>query len=199
MRRWSRCTGIAAQRPRQLVQFVMPGLVPGIHVLKTASTKDVDGRDKPGHDGETAGSAASPMSLFAKISTYDERSARLAGIGLMLLSIFMFSFGDALGKYHGRDLFGRAIAVAARLRGVAGAAADDLEAARRIHAYRTAVAAAASRDCSRRSKSPPSFSPPSICRSPTSSPIIWPRRSSSPRCRASCSASASAGGAGPRS
>jgi drug/metabolite transporter (DMT)-like permease len=39
------------------------------------------------------------MGLFAKISTYDERSARLAGIGLMLLSIFMFSFGDALGKF----------------------------------------------------------------------------------------------------
>jgi hypothetical protein len=28
---------------------VMPGLVPGIHVL--AAKKDVDGRDKPGHDG----------------------------------------------------------------------------------------------------------------------------------------------------
>jgi hypothetical protein len=26
----------------------MPGLVPGIHVL--AKEKDVDGRDKPGHD-----------------------------------------------------------------------------------------------------------------------------------------------------
>src|ERR1700755_2745624 len=39
------------------------------------------------------------MSLFAKISSYDERSARLAGIGLMLFSIFLFSFGDALGKY----------------------------------------------------------------------------------------------------
>jgi drug/metabolite transporter (DMT)-like permease len=40
------------------------------------------------------------MSLFAKISTAtDERSARLAGIGLMVLSIFMFSFGDALGKF----------------------------------------------------------------------------------------------------
>jgi drug/metabolite transporter (DMT)-like permease len=40
------------------------------------------------------------MSLFAKISAgADERSARLAGIGLMLLSIFMFSFGDALGKF----------------------------------------------------------------------------------------------------
>ena len=40
------------------------------------------------------------MRLFAKISAYhDERSARLAGVGLMLLSIFLFSFGDALGKY----------------------------------------------------------------------------------------------------
>jgi drug/metabolite transporter (DMT)-like permease len=39
------------------------------------------------------------MALFAKLSTYDERSARLAGIGLMLLSIFMFSFGDATGKF----------------------------------------------------------------------------------------------------
>jgi hypothetical protein len=28
----------------------MPGLVPGIHVLLCGS-KDVDGRDKPGHDG----------------------------------------------------------------------------------------------------------------------------------------------------
>jgi hypothetical protein len=28
---------------------VMPGLVPGIHVL-FLTTKDVDGRDKPGHD-----------------------------------------------------------------------------------------------------------------------------------------------------
>jgi hypothetical protein len=28
----------------------MPGLVPGIHVLRAAK-KDVDGRDKPGHDG----------------------------------------------------------------------------------------------------------------------------------------------------
>jgi hypothetical protein len=28
----------------------MPGLVPGIHVLKLAASKNVDGRDKPGHD-----------------------------------------------------------------------------------------------------------------------------------------------------
>jgi hypothetical protein len=29
---------------------VMPGLVPGIHVLLQLGKKDVDGRDKPGHD-----------------------------------------------------------------------------------------------------------------------------------------------------
>jgi hypothetical protein len=29
---------------------VMPGLVPGIHVLLRAAREDVDGRDKPGHD-----------------------------------------------------------------------------------------------------------------------------------------------------
>jgi hypothetical protein len=28
----------------------MPGLVPGIHVLTACGEKDVDGRDKPGHD-----------------------------------------------------------------------------------------------------------------------------------------------------
>ena len=53
----------------------------------------------PGHDEITSG-APVPMSLFAKISaTADARSARLAGIGLMLAGVFMFSFGDALGKF----------------------------------------------------------------------------------------------------
>jgi drug/metabolite transporter (DMT)-like permease len=40
------------------------------------------------------------MSLLSKISTdNDAHSARMAGIGLMVLSVFMFSFGDALGKF----------------------------------------------------------------------------------------------------
>ena len=30
-------------------KFVMPGLVPGIHVF-AACEEDLDGRDKPGHD-----------------------------------------------------------------------------------------------------------------------------------------------------
>jgi hypothetical protein len=33
----------------------MPGLVPGIHVLVAVMSEDVDGRDKPDHDGETEG------------------------------------------------------------------------------------------------------------------------------------------------
>ncbi|WGR71767.1 MULTISPECIES: DMT family transporter [unclassified Bradyrhizobium] len=39
------------------------------------------------------------MPLFKNLSAYDDRSARLAGIALMLLSIFLFSFGDAIGKF----------------------------------------------------------------------------------------------------
>ena len=39
------------------------------------------------------------MTFLAKPSIPDERSAPLAGIGLMLLSILMFSCGDALGKF----------------------------------------------------------------------------------------------------
>jgi hypothetical protein len=31
----------------------MPGLVPGIHVYALSKLKDVDGRDKPGHDDES--------------------------------------------------------------------------------------------------------------------------------------------------
>src|SRR6266851_3835989 len=52
----------------------------------------------PAMTNNKSGSRQYPMPLFAKTSTYDERSARLAGIGLMLLGVFMFSFGDALGK-----------------------------------------------------------------------------------------------------
>src|SRR5258708_26661653 len=42
-------------RPRRVVSrikhsAVMPGLVPGIHVLGDEQKQDVDNRDKPGHD-----------------------------------------------------------------------------------------------------------------------------------------------------
>jgi hypothetical protein len=33
-----------------IIKLVMPGLDPGIHVLLPRGGKDVDGRDKPGHD-----------------------------------------------------------------------------------------------------------------------------------------------------
>jgi hypothetical protein len=40
----------------------MPALVAGIHVLNPFEIKDVDGRDKPGHDGGAAISRAAMMS-----------------------------------------------------------------------------------------------------------------------------------------
>jgi drug/metabolite transporter (DMT)-like permease len=53
-----------------------------------------------GHHHEREQTAHFDMNMLAKISLHnDERAGRLAGIGLMLLSIFMFSFGDALGKF----------------------------------------------------------------------------------------------------
>ena len=39
------------KRGAQQNDFVMPGLVPGIHVFLSETGKDVDGRDKHGHDG----------------------------------------------------------------------------------------------------------------------------------------------------
>jgi hypothetical protein len=33
------------------LKLVMPGLEPGIHVFGATCKNDVDGRDKPGHDG----------------------------------------------------------------------------------------------------------------------------------------------------
>jgi hypothetical protein len=38
----------------------MPGLVPGIHVF--GRKQDVDGRDKPGHDGDNHVAQADPPS-----------------------------------------------------------------------------------------------------------------------------------------
>jgi hypothetical protein len=38
--------------------IVMPGLVPGIHVFAASIKKDVDGRDKPGHDEGTGALSA---------------------------------------------------------------------------------------------------------------------------------------------
>jgi hypothetical protein len=42
------------------MEIVMPGLVPGIHVLQMGRAKDVDGRDEPGHDGKIHSAAAPP-------------------------------------------------------------------------------------------------------------------------------------------
>ncbi len=43
----------------------MPGLVPGIHVLTVSPNKDMDGRDKPGHDGEKWWRQCPPLFFIA--------------------------------------------------------------------------------------------------------------------------------------
>jgi hypothetical protein len=62
----------AAQDGWLIAKFVMPGLVPGIHVLSSSIKEDVDGRDKPGHDGPIAAmppqnQKADRSPLFCKI------------------------------------------------------------------------------------------------------------------------------------
>ena len=42
----------AINNRRRYPPLVMPGLVPGIYVLKQRQIEGVDGRDKPGHDGQ---------------------------------------------------------------------------------------------------------------------------------------------------
>jgi hypothetical protein len=42
---------LVALRACAELSLVMPGLVPGIHVLLDGCKKDVDGGDEPGHDG----------------------------------------------------------------------------------------------------------------------------------------------------
>src|SRR6266404_5509563 len=116
------------------------------------------------------------MSLLAKISTgLDERSARLAGIGLMLLSIFMFSFGDALEKFMvatysvGQLLWLRACAALLVLLPMIWrdrAAFMQLERPW-LQLLRVTLSTLESRRF---------FLRPSICRSPTSSPITWHAR-----------------------
>lgn len=54
----------------------------------------------PGHDIGQKATTRSQMGLLTKISTAaDERTALLAGIGLMLAGVCFFSFGDAIGKF----------------------------------------------------------------------------------------------------
>jgi hypothetical protein len=45
--------GFAFRSAHPYASFVMPGFMPGIHVLKRHSGQEVDGRDKPGHDAAT--------------------------------------------------------------------------------------------------------------------------------------------------
>src|SRR6516164_1352816 len=71
----SRCGARCASGAGAPVNAVMPGLGPGIHVFLSscAGTKDVDGRDKPGHD-ESEAYALEQMSVRADLRGADHRA-----------------------------------------------------------------------------------------------------------------------------
>ena len=56
----------------------MPGLVPGIHVF-APSNKDVDGRDKPGHDGYESPMSRHALDKTSRIEVQRSNLARLPG------------------------------------------------------------------------------------------------------------------------
>src|SRR3954447_25430429 len=59
-----------------LLNTVMPGLVPGIHAL-ARGTKNVDGRDKPGHD-EPRPARSEASSPRPARTTFADRSTNLS-------------------------------------------------------------------------------------------------------------------------
>src|ERR1700736_2556993 len=125
-------------------QFVMPGLVPGIHVFKTARTMGVDGRNKSGHD-ESRNVAV--RNELARQNLHRLRRALGAPCrhwpdAGVCRRVRVWRYARQI---HRRDLFGRAIIVAARRRGANRAVAIDLAAPPGILAPGAAAAAVVSR------------------------------------------------------
>ena len=70
----------------------MLGLVPGTHALFAAPTKDVGGRDKPGHDSERARRA---MTFRAQAGSVRIRKTLLAGLAAIITAAWLISAAQA--------------------------------------------------------------------------------------------------------
>jgi len=76
---------------------VMPGLVPGIHVL-VRSSRGVDGRDKPGHDRESRYAAStSTISESSSAVIFSLSSSRIAAPSRALTRTPLISTDPAAG------------------------------------------------------------------------------------------------------
>src|SRR5258708_14597114 len=85
----------------------MPGLVPGIHVFTTTS-KDVGGRDKPGHDGRCFDLAPAHLP-----NAMTSRAATLIGLTAILMWSLLAALTVATGKIPAFQLAAMTFAIGA--------------------------------------------------------------------------------------
>ncbi len=81
----------------------MPGLVPGIHVLLSYRSKDVDGRDKPGHDGVDRPRSNAKITTMTQAQPIPE-IPELARYLLAPRSLAIVGQSNDAGKTAGRPL-----------------------------------------------------------------------------------------------
>jgi large subunit ribosomal protein L15 len=86
----------------------MPGLVPGIHVFRASIAKDVDGRDKPGHDGRSRERTMKLHELADRPGARKDRKRIGRGIG------------SGKGKTGGRGGKGQTARSGVRIKGFEG-------------------------------------------------------------------------------
>jgi mono/diheme cytochrome c family protein len=80
---------------------VMPGLVPGIHDLlpMQQTKKDVDGRDKPGHDGSMRRQLIAAVAFFTILASPPPARAAEGDVDLG-----RDTYGELCVTCHGRDM-----------------------------------------------------------------------------------------------
>ena len=91
----------------------MPGLVPGIHVFwRCSHEEDVDGRDKPGHDGVERQNAPPMLTAFAILTDGLVYAAYLfvVAIGLTLIFGVMKVLNVTHGSFYAFGAYGAAAA-----------------------------------------------------------------------------------------
>jgi hypothetical protein len=92
---------LAANTHTSVVSLRIPGLVPAIHALDAQLGKDVDGRDKPGHDGVCLHSPPSVRTVSPLSSPGFDRAIQYAAVSRFDLALHYFSLAPLAGRGSG--------------------------------------------------------------------------------------------------